>query len=413
MDAAKAGTLKELDKDCSDDGRGQISIRYIETHTTYSSSNPEEPKNGATMKGSTPLEANPPTAPKNTPSSSSVATSPPQPPHPESEGLVLPKQRVALSQAKNDRFGSSLTDMVFGDAYAFAHNLTYAGACRDFKPPSALEMDPVKDELLARLGFTHWEPYGAPCPEEKDDGSWVLINSRMHRYNVSRWITEDYLESLHGKLKNNKDHQLTPEEQSKQFVITAHLRRGDLDLCFGNAAGQQKLRYLPNAYYLATIDRILEQHGRREDDDMGTRRPVQVNVFVEEEPENSTESLAPFRDRGYHVHIGGDEYDVWHSMIQSDAFIMSNSFFSCLPAILKPHGDIYSPVLSSAVGKGDQRYKIRSWKEPTEEVVNLVELELERLLEQCPFDQTEDRMAHKRNVRQAQRIQRLALLQAE
>lgn len=303
---------------------------------------------------------------------------------------------LAYSRARNDRFGSSLVQMLLGDAYAFAHNWTYVGACRTNDPGEvARSKDPKKDELLARMGLTHWEPHGIPCPPQNSStGGFEMITPIHHHQNdIARWITEDYLQLLHRKM-NLTEQQQTRHVFSNEFVVAVHIRRGDIDPCFGRAAGKQKLRYLPNYYYLATIDRIVRQSLAE-----GETRPMRVEIFVEEawNETTATESMAPFYDRGYQIYAGGDEFDVWQSMIQSDAFVMSNSFFSSLPALLKTRGDVYFPVPPDLEMK--ESMKMAVWKSPTAVVKNRTMIEREKLFQQCPFDRNEGRKGRMKRER--------------
>lgn len=248
--------------------------------------------------------------------------------------------------------------------------------------------------MLEQLGITHWKPHGIVCPpgisKEDSNSSLLLVEMEQLRTNFSHWMSEEYLASLHAKMKNIRVQQHTDSSLTEPFTIAAHIRRGDLDLCFGRPGHLgQKHRYLPNAFHYATIDDIIAKKqletGKNNNATRSNNTDIDVTIFLEDESgKNTTESLETFRDRGYRIYEGGDESYVWKLMVQSDVLVLSNSYFSILPAILRTHDDVYFPVLTDTTNP-EHHQPMPSWILPSERVSNITIAALDQLHQRCPI----------------------------
>lgn len=294
---------------------------------------------------------------------------------------------VAYSPAKGDRFGSSILEMLGADAFSLQKKFTYRGACRTpklenihyrrFGKQVTLDRDIEKDSVLARLGIMHWEHYGLPCPTE--DGNVVLLDPDDFRNNPFDVFTAEYLETLREKLVLvDSDHNLTQQREGTILHVAVHLRRGDVDVC-STGGLIYRYRYLPNAYYLTLLDDITNELER------SGQKPYEITIYTEPEETGATESIEPFIERGYTIQTGGDEVEVWREMAQADVFVMSQSWFSGLPAILNKNGQVYFPPRPLQASQRHAMAPLPGWIQPTAKLVKLYHTELRRLQEQCPI----------------------------
>lgn len=304
----------------------------------------------------------------------------PLPPPPQQQREEPKQDIIAYSYSKGDRFGSSVLDMLGADALCFAMNYTYVGACRtpdllEFHYEKqgkeiTIERDVEKDVVLAKLGLSQWEHYGVSCPNPNTTENVVLLDEGTYRSNPFRLFTEEYLHHLRNKLVFT-----TAENSSNIFRIAVHLRRGDVNIC-SPGGWPFRYRYIPNAYYLTLLDQIIEGLGN-------STVPYQVTIFTEPEEPDATEPFQPFLDRGYTIQTGGDEVEVWQAMIHADVFVMSQSFFSGLPAILNAHGRVYFPPKPLTRPKVHAMSPLPGWIEPTPELTKLTHDEIKRLEKEC------------------------------
>uniref|UniRef100_A0A7R9WF20 Uncharacterized protein n=1 Tax=Pseudictyota dubia TaxID=2749911 RepID=A0A7R9WF20_9STRA len=92
-------------------------------------------------------------------------------------------------------------------------------------------------------------------------------------------------------------------------------------------------RYLPNSYYLETI----QEFSKLAKDNQN----IEVQVFSESD---TSENFTEFENQGYKMVLDGSLEEVWRGVMSADVFIMSKSSFSYLPAVLNFHGVIvYHP----------------------------------------------------------------------
>lgn len=301
---------------------------------------------------------------------------------PNTSTMVHRSRKQLYSFAKNDRFGSSLLDMFGADAYAEHVNATFVGACRpdaqrlqlEQKKTHVLALDQEKTRVLHRLGLLHWKEYGIACPDDDDDE--VMIDPTLYRDHPMEHFTDTWLDSLRTKIVLSKHPSLEKDvlRTPNVFSVVVHLRRGDLDVCHR----LHGFRYIPNAYYLAVMDAIEEENANRR---------MEVIFYTESAEEHAKqpqlESLQVFRDRNYTIVMGGDEVSVWTSMMEADIFVMSQSFFSTIPAILNIHGRVFFPP-----PHGLNRHAMQPlghWELPRPKWTQLVKEERERLQrENCP-----------------------------
>jgi len=139
---------------------------------------------------------------------------------------------------------------------------------------------------------------------------------------------------------------------TKKKKITAHIRRGDVNLCTSTPGDGRWFRYLPNKYFLDLIDEyILAMTMATMDDGAGPKTTGrssnnnnhssssssssnrQFEVVIHSESD-ALESFDVFTERGYDVKLDGDARDVWSDILASDVIIMSLSSFSFVPSVL-------------------------------------------------------------------------------
>lgn len=328
------------------------------------------------------------------------------PPRPESPIPPEANPNVvieAYSYAKPDRFGSSLLDQLGADAYAFAHNWTYVGACRT--PAVIAEAirkhgnkvpwlrDIEKKKLLARFGFTEWKPYGLDCPLDLHNmtntnatttgtpqlvpqASPVLVPEELYRNDPFLHFSPAYIRHLHQRLELHAQPRVSSSSSSSEVLqIAVHMRRGDIRPCGPNWS--LTYRYLTNSYYQRMVDTILLEQP--------ASSSYNVTVYTEPVRADTLESYDEFRDRGYHVVVGGDEFDVWQDMIHADALVMSQSFFSGLPGMLNARGKVYAPPPPKLGTNIHIMTPLSFWIQPSAELVDFADEELGRLQDlHCP-----------------------------
>lgn len=87
--------------------------------------------------------------------------------------------------------------------------------------------------------------------------------------------------------------------------------------------------YLPNQHFLRLIERYNPKNDSR------------VVIYSESD---SFESFDVFSERGYELHLDGDDIGVvWRGLLASDVIILSRSSFSLVPAILTKGKVVYTP----------------------------------------------------------------------
>lgn len=232
------------------------------------------------------------------------------------------------SIGRKDRSGSVLADMLYAHAFAFAHNITYAGACFTVKGLP-------KDDTLHLLQELQWNkilPFA--CPPGVDSSlnifkpnatalSPLILNDDLYRWNVKAdYFTLKWRQSIQNSIWQTSESTID-EQGSPPYEIVVHVRRGDVSPC------QNKRRYLTNNHYLQLIDQYTPSREER------NHRPLHVTIFTESD---SFEDMTVFRERNYSVELDTEDLAViWKAFLSADVLILSRSYFSFVPAAVNPN----------------------------------------------------------------------------
>jgi hypothetical protein len=253
---------------------------------------------------------------------------------------------VIYSQARSDRSGAAIQDMLMCHAYAYHHGKQYGGACTDWDLPQFQGKRHDRERLLHAIGLDEALPI--ECPKKN---TIKLMNRQHYIQNDTMIFTRDYQSYLHGLVKY-------PETTNSISEIAVHIRRGDIDPCRPRTRGYP--RYLPNLHFLRLIHRYNPQNESR------------VQIFSES---TSFESFDVFRERGYHVALDGDIGDVWKGILTSDVVILSRSSFSLVPAVMSKGTIVYTPFWHAP---------LPNWDIVDDALLNETHVEFRRLKETCP-----------------------------
>jgi hypothetical protein len=241
----------------------------------------------------------------------------------ESAMVPILKAGKMYSLGRLDRSGSVISDMLYAHAYAFAHNVTYAGACHTVKGL------PKKDtlHLLQELQWTNILPFD--CPEGVSQGQHVwhpnvadlsplILPDDVYRNKIDHsYFTATWRDHVHTLMNKQEDHE-TQGNRIPPYEIVVHVRRGDVSPC------NNKRRYLTNQHYIQLIDQYTPSAADRDN------RPVHVTVYSESD---SFEPFDVFRERNYTVELDTEDLAViWKALVTADLAILSRSFFSFVPA---------------------------------------------------------------------------------
>ena len=251
------------------------------------------------------------------------------------------KHRVIWSQARGDRSGSFIQDMLMCHAYAFHNDYIYGGACgRDTK----LIFRSLHKELVDAMGLSNVLKFGCPSAN-------VNLQRRSdYIKNDTGIFTDAYIKFLQSLI----EYPTKPERRR----IAVHIRRGDITPCRPRTRGYP--RYLPNQHFLRLIDRYNPQNDS--------------DVFIYSESK-SFETFDKFRARGYHVVLDGSIGDVWKGILISDVAILSRSSFSLVPAVLTKGTVVYTEFWHKP---------LPGWEIVEEDFVNATTVEFRRLKATCP-----------------------------
>ncbi|GKY92172.1 hypothetical protein MPSEU_000188500 [Mayamaea pseudoterrestris] len=226
-----------------------------------------------------------------------------------SHGLVAGSS--FYSKARSDRSGAAIADMLLAHAFAFAHGLTYGGACGDAHDQYLNETL----NLIKAIGMDDILRF--QCPETISMHTTPVIDRKVYFAEKATLWNMHYLASLHSKIKY--------PDATGRFGVAMHVRRGDVSPC-----GKYANRYLPNSHYLDVAARYV---------------PPNTSVVVFSEL-NAFESFDDFRARNYSVQLDTDLAQVWKTIMTADYVVLSKSSFSFIPAMLNPNGTIiYTPFL--------------------------------------------------------------------
>lgn len=247
--------------------------------------------------------------------------------HDENEGPIF------YSEARKDRSGAVVGDMLLAHAYAFANKMKYGGACA--KEP-LLYLNQTM-ELIDAIGLNDTLMF--ECPKNE---SVPILDRQVYGAQKSDLYTPEYLSFIHSKIRY-------PPKKSE---VVIHIRRGDVEPC-----GHYSNRYLPNSHYLAALQDFAP-------------RAKSVSVFSESDAFESFDEFA-----NYTVFLDTDLADAWREMMTADYVILSKSSFSLVPAILNRNATvIYTPFSQG---------KLPHWKTVSDSILERTQARVKELSRTC------------------------------
>jgi hypothetical protein len=198
--------------------------------------------------------------------------------------------------------------MLLAHAYAYAHNLTYAGACGNDHDASINETL----HLIKSVGLQDILRFQCPDTYLADP----IVDRQLYFKEKETLWSPAYLELLRDMI----------DYPTKRYNVAVHVRRGDISPC-----GKYSNRYLPNSHYLDILQLYIPNESS-------------VAVFSES---SSLESFDDFLLRNYSVMLDTALADVWQSILTADYIILSKSSFSFFPAMLNRRAKnvFYTPFL--------------------------------------------------------------------
>jgi hypothetical protein len=221
-----------------------------------------------------------------------------------------------FTEARLDRAGASLGDMLLAHAYAFANNIIYGGACS----PDDLPHQNSTQRLIDTVGLSDLLRFA--CPRRDRDS---MIARSVYANQGTSLFTPSYLNFLHGRVQY-------PATTTAKYNVAVHIRRGDVSPC-----SEYANRYLPNSHYLDILKEYVPSN-------------LSVAVFSES---NSVESWDDFRNCT--LFLDTDLGEAWKAMMTADYVVVSKSSFSLIPAVLNRNATvIYTPFMHK---------KLKGWTE--------------------------------------------------
>jgi hypothetical protein len=258
--------------------------------------------------------------------------------------------QIIYNPARADWSGAQCLEMLLHDALAFHRNVTYGGACVEKETHRHVETRSLLQNLSS-LGVNKFLKFACP-PKGLADPS---ITWRFLPWILGNWIvTEEWTAYLRSRINY-------PSTPNDVFKIVCHIRRDDIKPCTGDKVH----KYLPNSYYLDMIGKYRSLASAPE------HRHKTVEVVIHSQ-DRSWESLDIFRQLNYTLKLGNTPLqDVWMEMITADVFIMSQSGFSVVPALMNRDGVVvFAPYLffekapswTSVDHRTLRRYKKEVWE---------------------------------------------------
>ena len=236
--------------------------------------------------------------------------------------------------------GAVIEDMLMAHAYAFHMGGTYGGCC--IEPGINIERH---EELLDALGLKEVLQFRCPGDYHEQGIRKTTVPKEKYLSDDTRIWTPAYVSYLKSLVSY-------PPRNDDEFVIVAHVRRGEITPCKKQNRGYD--RYLPNQHYLNVIE-------------LYNKPGAQVQIITES---NSFESVDAFREKGYQVNLEDDLASIWRTFISADVVILSRSDFSMIPAVLSMGQVVYTPFWHPP---------IRGWDRVPKEIMDQTDAELRRL----------------------------------
>jgi hypothetical protein len=290
-------------------------------------------------------------------------------------------QGKLYSVCRREAPGSIIADMLYAHAFAFAHNVTYAGNCCVTRGlPKA-----VTRNLIVDLEWNKIIPF--KCPKGVNTKLYNLENPEATAINPLMLNADVY--RLPGEMSNFKkawresirkstldDYSDQGEESEKRpFEIAVHILRGAVTPCKHNQS------YLPNDHYMQLIDKYtpneIELNGR----------PVHVTIYSESD---TFEPFDAFVERDYQLELDSENLaDVWRALSTADVAILSRSYFSIVPAIMNPNTVVATEFIEFDVNEID------GWEHADPALVRSSDDKtLETFCTQCKHAKTESACEH-------------------
>jgi len=299
------------------------------------------------------------------------------------------------TELRHDRSGAAVQDMLYAHAYCFREGIRYGGACPNPNPlpPSdsnnssvSSEVDESRTErfrkLLRGLGLDEVLPVACPPAEDEDDEedenssrdekrrrrrkkSAIFAKDRFaYAHEDAKLWTSEWLEHVRSRANYGYRHESLTASQNKPTTTAAtatavggtakavmHIRRGDVHPC-SNSSYE---RYLPNWYYRTLIERSVLSSSA------AAANLSSLTIYSESDSYEPWDDLldeirqlqreagnGQQEQRQLQLSLRLDTPDllgVWNDMMTADAFVMSKSSFSVVPAVLNRNeaGVVYTP----------------------------------------------------------------------
>lgn len=259
------------------------------------------------------------------------------------ETFDLDKNQLYFHHYKRGKSGVVIEDMLMAHAHAFHMGGTYGGCCIE----AGVKIE-RHQELLDALGLREALPFRCPGDVNEPGVRKSIIQKEKYHGEDTRIWTPAYVSYLRSLVSY-------PVRNDDEFVIVAHIRRGDVTPCKKQNRGYD--RYLPNQHFLNVID-------------MYNKPDARVEIITES---NSFESLDVFREKGYQIKLDEDLASIWKTFISADVVILSRSDFSMIPAVCSMGKVVYTPFWHAP---------IRGWDRVPKEIMEGTNAELQRLKEE-------------------------------
>lgn len=300
----------------------------------------------------------------------------------EQDPILEPILRAGkmYSIGRKDRLGSVVSDMLYAHAFAFAHNVTYAGAC--FTVHGYPKKETV--HLLEELQWTKILNFA--CPPGVDSSlnirkpnatalSPLILNDDVYRWKLETGLFSfAWRESIQNAMMTEQLDNPKPKNK-RPYEIAVHVRRGDVSPC------TYTRRYLTNEHYLKLIDQYTPAPRDRDN------RPVHVTVYSESD---SFESFDVFRERNYSIELDTEDLAlIWKALVTADLAILSRSYFSFVPAAVNPNTVVATEFF--------QFEPLQGWKRADDALVKETDKQIRKMShEQCPETDAHDATKEKR-----------------
>lgn len=216
------------------------------------------------------------------------------------------------SRSMADRSGAQIHDILFAKAYCIKHNYKYIG-CKLINHIDATR------SLLSYLNIDN--PFESEYSQDAEK-----LSHDLYRKGDSDVFDTDTRNQIISNFNYN---------YNTDFVITLHLRRGDVDPV------KYPDRYLDNNYYKNILNKVLVQLKQLKHWDTNN---IVINVCSESrsfEPLDEFEEI--YSDYNIKLHLDTSLESVFHDMIHADVLILSKSSFSFVPAFYNKRCVIYHP----------------------------------------------------------------------